>query len=466
MPRHRQTINYRQMHHSGLQTSVPNSSDPRGAGGQVSSTSAADCSQSQNTSFLSKLANYVSPWRSRPQDKPEDSRVGKGESSNRTLSAASSAKLEEQGSELDYSSDDQGAQAHAPTSEVLEFADEYPDEDFVETVGGGPELDASGSNLLQLKARLDRAKQSRDEIMAKRQVALEKARVQAELDTVERELRQLQQGRRKQKGDVSTGIAKPANTSSRADLNCKVMGGAGEIRQSHRRPIQPEFDSDSDIETGESHFYSALPSRKRDLKSGLFDRSANNVATRQQWPHLWLRDEYPGKNLTFMDLDFKLFVAGELEIISSDRIPQLERVARTHLLKRLTYMHRSVEWEVIRDIYIAILNQIETGLLEWGQYNTTFQGEIQWLVTKQSVDKSKPRKSQSNKAKSDIFFCRRYNAGTCSETKDHPGTARDGRKIWWKHICGTCFVKRKEQNPHREFTAECPLHGAVDPKNN
>ena len=50
-----------------------------------------------------------------------------------------------------------------------------------------------------------------------------------------------------------------------------------------------------------------------------------------------LQFEYVGSKVSFEDLEFNLFVAGELEIISSRNIDKVEKNDRIKLLKKIAY---------------------------------------------------------------------------------------------------------------------------------
>ena len=52
--------------------------------------------------------------------------------------------------------------------------------------------------------------------------------------------------------------------------------------------------------------------------------ATDHVVNPQIWPQTNLQYEYVSKGVTFQQLDFKLFVAGELEIISSKNIGDKE----------------------------------------------------------------------------------------------------------------------------------------------
>ena len=56
---------------------------------------------------------------------------------------------------------------------------------------------------------------------------------------------------------------------------------------------------------------------KPKVKSVMVAKASDDVQNPQTWPQTALQYEYINKSVAFQDLDFKLFVAGELEIISS-----------------------------------------------------------------------------------------------------------------------------------------------------
>ena len=58
-----------------------------------------------------------------------------------------------------------------------------------------------------------------------------------------------------------------------------------------------------------------LVPKKKTLQSGLYKKSADTVKFPQIWPHSTLQFEFVSESVSFMSLDIKMFVAGELEIV-------------------------------------------------------------------------------------------------------------------------------------------------------
>ncbi|CAC5400129.1 unnamed protein product [Mytilus coruscus] len=102
--------------------------------------------------------------------------------------------------------------------------------------------------------------------------------------------------------------------------------------------------------------------KKRKVKSGMVAQASDDVQNPQTWPHTTLQYEYINKSVSFQDLDLKLFVAGELEIIGSSKIKTDERNTRLSLLKKIVYYSSIYQWKSLLDFYGAFLRQIETGV--------------------------------------------------------------------------------------------------------
>ena len=72
-------------------------------------------------------------------------------------------------------------------------------------------------------------------------------------------------------------------------------------------------------------------------KSGIKSKVSDKVKLPQKWPHAHLQFEFVNKQVTFEQLDFKMFIVGEHEIISGDKISKTEKAGRLELLKKIIY---------------------------------------------------------------------------------------------------------------------------------
>jgi hypothetical protein len=75
--------------------------------------------------------------------------------------------------------------------------------------------------------------------------------------------------------------------------------------------------------------------RASKTRSDIRVKSSDKVRYPQIWPHSMLQFQFVNKSVRFNDLDFNLFVAGELETISSDSISNTEKLSRIELLRKL-----------------------------------------------------------------------------------------------------------------------------------
>ena len=58
----------------------------------------------------------------------------------------------------------------------------------------------------------------------------------------------------------------------------------------------------------------------------------------QSWPHAHLQYEYVNKQITYDELDFKMFIVVKIEIICLKVCPDLrDLIGRTSVLKKIIY---------------------------------------------------------------------------------------------------------------------------------
>lgn len=220
---------------------------------------------------------------------------------------------------------------------------------------------------------------------------------------------------------------------------------------------------------------------KKGKRSGLSKRSTDIVKSPQIWPHIMLKYEYCGKEISFGDLDFRLFIAGELEILAISSLKQEERSARLRLLQEIVYNFQFYEWSSIRKLYAAILRRIETGEYDWQSDYGKLQGMVLVKLTpnvsNSFVGKEKSMgskfgdrsfnnpntttvnsKSVPNRSKLQemTWFCRLYQKNKCGKEADHDGKLKNGTEVTFYHICASCFLKDGMKLSHPECSSACP----------
>ena len=164
-------------------------------------------------------------------------------------------------------------------------------------------------------------------------------------------------------------------------------------------------------------------------------RASDDVQNPQTWPQTALQYEYINKSVAFQDLDFKLFVAGELEIISSRKTKIDERNTRLSLLKKIVYYNNIYQWKALLDFYDPFLRQIETGVKTWKDNPGDL--EVPLLLKHQSHGIVHSLKKKCSKASQHKIVIR------CVE-----------REV--NHFCATCYRMDKIKNQHPECSSVCP----------
>ena len=129
-------------------------------------------------------------------------------------------------------------------------------------------------------------------------------------------------------------------------------------------------DSSSFVSSCSSNNFSDSENEIKKIKTHNSDKKSKNsdeVVQKQLWPQSKLQYEYAGSNVKFDELQFNLFVAGELEIISNKKTDEIEKTGRIKLLKKISYYTELHEWKGINQFYAHIIRQIENDLSTWSQ---------------------------------------------------------------------------------------------------
>ena len=175
------------------------------------------------------------------------------------------------------------------------------------------------------------------------------------------------------------------------------------------------------------------------MKSGKSAQIATRVVRGQFWPHSKLSLGYVSKNVTYDELTLEEFVAGYSAILL---LPQMGA---------LMYLASVYEWPSVRSFHAAVLLEIERGQLNWGHSFLHLENRTLASSHKKTKDQKCPAPSTSTA----VFFCREYQKGSCSHSKDHHAMLK-GEKKWLCHICAACWVKDKVKRMHSEYSDDCP----------
>lgn len=200
-------------------------------------------------------------------------------------------------------------------------------------------------------------------------------------------------------------------------------------------------------------------SKKHKKKSGISAKASDKVKTPQKWPHAHLQYEYVNKHVKFDELDFKLFIAGELEIISEEGISKAERSGRISMLKKIVYYSNTYDFKGLKSFYAAWLREIELGKKTWVDDPQQIESAIlskhlRWQKSSFLANK-KDSSHKGNNSDEKLWFCSLYQRNKCANKASHMVVIK-GKMRMAQHICATCWLKDKAKLAHPECSSSCP----------
>ncbi|RLF63523.1 MAG: hypothetical protein DRN30_06460 [Thermoplasmata archaeon] len=219
---------------------------------------------------------------------------------------------------------------------------------------------------------------------------------------------------------------------------------------------------------------SAARSRELGVKSGATARSIDLVKSAQRWAHAALPNDFNAEsNLSFTDLDFRLLVAGEMEIILECQPSQVEVLGRLNLIRSLANLLGSYSWAAVRSVYAAVLRKIEQGSADWSSdilqtmHYTLLTADRQARATAAPAEargqpyagKRKSGANSGNTAPDKIWFCSEYQRGACP-LKDAHQKELYGKLVTVQHVCAKCLLKDRREAKHPDTSSVCPHYSA------
>ena len=282
---------------------------------------------------------------------------------------------------------------------------------------------------------------------------------------------------KKQKSVVQTDQSKDDNSDSETDIT--ALRNDETLRKLVRKELSnlglDSYDSSSDSsssssESTEDEYASAVStnskskkskkqkSKKHKKKSGISAKASDKVKTPQKWPHAHLQYEYVNKHVKFDELDFKLFIAGELEIISEEGISKAERSGRISMLKKIVYYSNTYDFKGLKSFYAAWLREIELGKKTWVDDPQQIESAIlskhlRWQKSSFLTNKKDSTHKGNNDEK--LWFCSLYQRSKCANKASHMVVIK-GKMRMAQHICATCWLKDKAKLAHPECSSSCP----------
>lgn len=360
---------------------------------------------------------------------PRSLNVGRG-FDDESRGANGSVKLHDSAEE-DWSSEEDWDQDKAPDTEAEEGDPATLDQEIIEAQKRLEELEEAKA----LEEKRSKLREIKNRIR--------------QLETQSSKRSQVQEAARRSQVTNTRENSKPPKPS-RSDQISKWFLDEESKPETHRsrRKYPLIYDSDSRDSSDGSSVESGLRMPKRESKSGMIARQTDRVQRPQLWAHAEIMEELGGRQLTFQDLNFRQFVAGELEIIMEGNIDRVEKRSRCELLRLLCYLHGIHDWRTVKGVYAYVVAKIEKGRLNWGDSIT---GEIQWALARRgsNVGSSAQGKKKSQPSAERAWFCQAYQKGACDKSGPHEASV-NGRMVTVQHICARCLQRDKSRAEHPE----------------
>ena len=191
---------------------------------------------------------------------------------------------------------------------------------------------------------------------------------------------------------------------------------------------------------------------KKSKKSGLYNTSSDTVQFPQIWPHSALQFEYVSESVSFMSLDIKMFVAGELEVILSKRVSATEKLGRLKLLKKMMYFANIYEWKALLKFYAAWVRRIEIGLSQWSDNSAEIETPMLACFPLRNKTFSKKEMLRTQDA---VWCCPDFNKQSCSLGASHQKVIK-GQTRAVRHFCSACYRTNKVKLEHPMSSSACP----------
>ena len=200
---------------------------------------------------------------------------------------------------------------------------------------------------------------------------------------------------------------------------------------------------------------------ERNVRYGISACPNSRVREQLTYPHFSLEQisGFIGQNITFHQLSYDQFMAGELStMISAQSLD--EKLGRMELLQRISLwrLRSNVTWTQVRNTYAHIMRRIENRETSWGvdwdQSERHIYDKVGGASPMNKTDKVK--KTQSDF----VFFCKLFQKieGCTKESPHNTKVGNSFRQV--HHICAICWRRDRQRKEHSESSPECPYKEA------
>ena len=327
-----------------------------------------------------------------------------------------------------FSSETRGAAGVVATGSGLVGKD--PDEELASLEQEMKKLEEEKQSLIKAKKVAEMRKAVSDK---KKEVKKLRGRTSSLDNKLESEKTKLKPKQRVKKScrSVKSKIEQDLETEIDEDIDIKSLRKDSALKKLVRKELvilglqsSGSSDSSSDSSSSDSSSSSSFQNssckgkkhkkkkKQGKKKSGIKSKASDKVKNPQKWSHAHLQYEYVNKQVTFEQLDFKMFIVGEREIISGEKISKIEKVGRLDLLKKIIYYSSTYDFKGLKAFYAAWLREIELGKKSFAEDS----GQLETAILSKHLQSQKPQQFAGS------------NPGS---KKEGSKTANDSEKVWF-----------------------------------
>ncbi len=178
--------------------------------------------------------------------------------------------------------------------------------------------------------------------------------------------------------------------------------------------ITTEDEDNEDEDNEDSEGETKTKSKKK--KSGFYAKFADNVVNPQVWPHQNLKHQTTAKKVSYDQMSWDQFIAGETRTIIRAKDPN-EVLGRINLLNKMAHWKiKTKSWQKVRALYESIITMIEEGEANWGSNFTNIEYLMLGSFTHEDTDTNKPNRQ---KTRTKVWWCPDYNRDGCDKKYTH-----------------------------------------------
>ncbi len=258
----------------------------------------------------------------------------------------------------------------------------------------------------------------------------------------------------------------------RRSASSRERSTRGESRRHHYESEHRDYVTPTDSSQSSEEDSPKRKSRKKGkIRSGLKDKPLKTkLKVEARGPAAHINTRFVSADIEISSMRFHEFCAGELETVLDPDTSTQEAYGRLRVLRRLAYHYKPKHAEIsnmheIIDLYSAMLNNIQRGIISWSGDAIVTSLEQDMLAMRLSgkwQEGNKQKKSgnqsnpQNNSQNSEIVYCMDFNTEKGCKYNDRHVNNFKGRQVQRRHICRKCFSEKNKVAYHSQNDPSCP----------